>query len=289
MCHAPQNRPLIDKAITFFGAGSMAEAIVRGMVSRSVVLPENITMLNRSNAQRLQELSERYGIQINNDDAAKIEILKTSPVIVLAMKPKDAAKALKELGPMLSSDQLIISVIAGLSIYTTQTLLGKQQPIARTMPNTSASIGLGSTGISFSKEMSEEQRQLVLTIFEAVGSVTIIEEEKMDILTGISGSGPAYFYYMMEAMTAAGIRGGLTAEQSRDLTLQTILGAARMVQQTGELPSSLRAKITSPNGSTQAALETLDQGEFFETVIAAVNRCAERSKEMGAMLKEQIS
>lgn len=288
MCQAPLNRPLIDKAITFFGAGSMAEAIVKGLVSRSVVLPENITMLNRSNVQRLQELSERYGIQINSDETAKVEILRTSPVIVLAMKPKDAAKALKELGPLLSSDQLIISVIAGLSIYTTQTLLG-QQPLARTMPNTSASIGLGSTGISFSKEMSEEQRQLVLTIFEAVGSVTVIEEEKMDILTGISGSGPAYFYYMMEAMTAAGIRGGLSAEQSSELTLQTILGAARMVQQTGETPSSLRAKITSPNGSTQAALETLDQGEFYETVIAAVNRCAERSREMGAMLKEQIS
>ncbi|MGG3509883.1 pyrroline-5-carboxylate reductase [Paenibacillus lautus] len=289
MCQSPQNRPLIDKAITFYGAGSMAEAIVRGLVSRSVVLPENITMLNRSNAQRLQELSERYGVQINNDDAAKIEILKTSPVIVLAMKPKDAAKALKELGPKLSNDQLIISVIAGLSIYTTQTLLGNHQPIARTMPNTSASIGLSSTGIAFSKEISEEQRQLVMTLFEAVGNVTVIEEEKMDILTGISGSGPAYFYYMMEAMTAAGIRGGLTQEQSRELTLQTILGAARMVQQTGEQPSSLRAKITSPNGSTQAALETLDKGDFFETVIAAVNRCAERSKEMGAMLKEQIS
>ncbi|GIO91775.1 MULTISPECIES: pyrroline-5-carboxylate reductase [Paenibacillus] len=287
MCQTPQNRPLIDKAITFYGAGSMAEAIVKGLVTRHVVQPERITMLNRSNVQRLEELSQRYGVQFNSDADAKHQILKTSPVIVLAMKPKDAAKVLKELGSMLSADQLIISVIAGLSIHTTQTLLGTNQPIARTMPNTSASIGLGSTGISFSKEISEEQRQLVLTLFEAVGQVTVIEEEKMDILTGISGSGPAYFYYMMEAMTAAGIRGGLSPEQSRDLTLQTILGAARMVQQTGEPPAALRAKITSPNGSTQAALETLDRGDFFETVIAAVNRCAERSKEMGAMLKEQ--
>jgi len=287
MCQTPQNRPLIDRAITFYGAGSMAEAIVKGLVTRHVVQPERITMLNRSNVQRLEELSQRYGVQFNSDADAKHQILKTSPVIVLAMKPKDAAKVLKELGSMLSPDQLIISVIAGLSIHTTQTLLGANQPIARTMPNTSASIGLGSTGISFSKEISEEQRQLVLTLFEAVGQVTVIEEEKMDILTGISGSGPAYFYYMMEAMTAAGIRGGLSPEQSRDLTLQTILGAARMVQQTGEPPAALRAKITSPNGSTQAALETLDRGDFFETVIAAVNRCAERSKEMGAMLKEQ--
>ncbi|WP_054957372.1 pyrroline-5-carboxylate reductase [Paenibacillus dakarensis] len=289
MCQTPQNRPLIEKAITFYGAGSMAEAIVRGLTSRSVMRPENIMMLNRSNKQRLLELQDRYGIKGNNDPQEKIEILKSSPVIVLAMKPKDAAKVLKELGPLLSEDQLIVSVIAGLSIQTTQNLLGKNQPIARTMPNTSSSIGLGSTGISFSKEINEGMRHLVMTLFEAVGDVTVIEEEKMDILTGISGSGPAYFYYMMEAMTAAGIRGGLTAEQSRELTLQTILGAARMVQVTGENPSALRAKITSPNGSTQAALETLDQGDFFETVIAAVNRCAERSREMGAALKEQSS
>ncbi|MGG1876997.1 pyrroline-5-carboxylate reductase [Paenibacillus campinasensis] len=289
MCQSPQNRPLIDDTITFYGAGSMAEAIVRGLVSRAVVLPEKVFMLNRSNASRLNELSDRYGIQFATDEAEKTNILSRSSVIVLAMKPKDAAKAIKDLGPLLSPDQLIISVIAGLSIQTIQSLLGRPQPVARTMPNTSTSIGLGSTGISFSKGMAEEQRQLVLNLFEAVGSVTIIEEEKMDILTGISGSGPAYFYYMMEAMTAAGIRGGLTPEQSSELTLQTILGAARMVQQTGEDPSALRAKITSPNGSTQAALETLDKGDFFETVIAAVHRCAERSKEMGALLKEQLS
>ncbi|UNK20585.1 pyrroline-5-carboxylate reductase [Paenibacillus sp. N3/727] len=289
MCQSPQNRPLIEKAITFYGAGSMAEAIVRGLASRSVMRPEDITMLNRSNSLRLQELQDRYGVKVSNDAQEKLEILKTSPVIVLAMKPKDAAKALKELGPILSDDQLLVSVIAGLSIQTTQNLLGKKQPIARTMPNTSSSIGMGSTGISFSKEIDDHTRQLVLTLFEAVGDVTVIEEEKMDILTGISGSGPAYFYYLMEAMTAAGIRGGLTADQSRELTLQTIMGAARMVQVTGEHPSALRAKITSPNGSTQAALERLDQGDFFETVISAVNRCAERSREMGAVLKGQIS
>ncbi|KKO51899.1 pyrroline-5-carboxylate reductase [Paenibacillus sp. DMB20] len=289
MCQSPQNRPLIEKAITFYGAGSMAEAIVRGLISRSVMRPEDITMLNRSNTQRLQELLERYDVQTSNDPEQKGEILKNSPVIVLAMKPKEAAKALKELGPLLTGDQLIISFIAGLSIQTAQSLLGHKQPIARTMPNTSCSIGLGSTGVSFSKEMNEPMRQLVMTLFEAVGNVTVIEEDKMDILTGISGSGPAYFYYMMEAMTAAGIRGGLTADQSRELTLQTIMGAARMVQVTGEQPSALRAKITSPNGSTQAALERLDQGDFFETVIAAVNRCAERSREMGTVLKGQIS
>lgn len=289
MCHSPQTKPFIDKPITFYGAGSMAEAIVRGLVSRSVIRPEDITMLNRSNEQRLQELQKRYGIQVSHEPDEKAEILKSSPVIVLAMKPKDAAAALKELGPQLDDSQLLISVIAGLSIETAHQLLGRHQPFARTMPNTSSSIGLGSTGLAFSPEMDEEMRRLVMTLFEAVGHVTVIEENKMDVLTGISGSGPAYFYYMMEAMTEAGVRGGLSQEQSRELTLQTIMGAARMAQMTGEEPRELRAKITSPNGSTQAALERLDENDFYETVISAVNRCAERSREMGDALRNGIS
>ncbi|GAB6990247.1 pyrroline-5-carboxylate reductase [Paenibacillus pini] len=284
-----QQETLISQPIAFYGAGSMAEAIVRGLIGRAVVQSTHVTMINRSNNARLEELEHRYNINTSNDPEAKLEILKQSPIIVLAMKPKDAASALREIGPLLSEDQLIISVIAGLTIRTIQDLLGRKQPVARTMPNTSSSIGLGATGASFSKEINEEQRHNVMNLFSAVGTVTIVEEDKLEILTGISGSGPAYIYYMMEAMMAAGIRGGLTPQQCKELTVQTILGAARMVQQTGEEPSALRAKVTSPNGSTQAALETLDQGDFFETVIAAVNRCAERSREMGAALKEGIS
>ncbi|MFK4302437.1 MULTISPECIES: pyrroline-5-carboxylate reductase [unclassified Paenibacillus] len=287
MCES-QTKALIQEQITFFGAGSMAEAIIRGMMARSVVKRGGITVINRSNQARLEELQQQYGVLFQTEDAAKIDLLRRSPVIVLAMKPKDAAQALGQLGPLLSDGQLIISVIAGLSIRTMQTLLGRKQPIARTMPNTSSSIGLGATGISFSKEISEDQRKNVLTIFESVGTVTVIEEEKMDVLTGISGSGPAYVYYLMEAMIAGGIRGGLTPEQAHELTVQTALGAARMVQQTGEEPSALRHKIMSPNGSTVAALERLDKGDFYETVIAAVQRCAERSREMGAVLKEGI-
>ncbi|MCJ8014315.1 pyrroline-5-carboxylate reductase [Paenibacillus sp. KQZ6P-2] len=284
-----QQQAMITESITFYGAGAMAEAIVKGLIGKSVLQASDITMLNRSNSRRLDELQQLYGVKASNDAAALPEILQSSPVIVLAIKPKDAAEVLRNLGPMLSEDTLIVSVIAGLTIRTIQDLLGRKQPVARTMPNTSSSIGLGATGISYSKEINDRQRQTVMTLFGAVGTVTNVEEDKLEVLTGISGSGPAYIYYMMEAMIAAGIRGGLTPQQCRELTVQTVLGAARMVQLTGEEPAALRAKVTSPNGSTQAALETLDKGDFFETVIAAVVRCAERSKEMGAALKEGIS
>lgn len=283
MCQQPAT-PLIKQQIVFYGAGAMAEAIVRGLVSRSVVLPNQIVMLNRSSGERLAELRARYGVSGSNDPKQREQYLSSSPVIVLAMKPKDAAEALRKLGPILSEGQLLVSVIAGLSIRTMQELLGRPQPIVRTMPNTSSSIGLGATGIAFSKEVGEEERQTALRMFEAVGITSVIDEERMETLTGISGSGPAYIYYMMEAMIAAGIRGGLPLEQSTQLTVQTVLGAARMVQQTGEEPAALRKKVTSPAGATQAALEVLDRGDFFETVIAAVARCAERSREMGAAI-----
>lgn len=288
MCQQPAI-PLINHNIVFYGAGSMAEAIVRGMIARNVVDSGNIVMLNRSSNERLAELRSRYGVLGSNDPEQKTEYLRNAPVIVLAMKPKDAAEALRGLGPLLSPEQLIVSVIAGLTIRTMQGLLGTPQPIVRTMPNTSSSIGLGATGIAFSKEVNDKSRRTALNMFEAIGLTAVIEEERMEILTGISGSGPAYIYYMMEAMIAAGIRGGLPAEQSTELTVQTVLGAARMVQQTGEEPAVLRKKVTSPNGSTQAAIEVLEKADFFESVIAAVNRCAERSREMGAALDKELS
>lgn len=287
MCQQP-SIPLINHNIVFYGAGSMAEAIVRGMITRNVVESGKIIMLNRSSNERLAELRSRYGVLGYNAPEQKTEALRTAPVIVLAMKPKDAAEALRNLGPLLSPDQLVISVIAGLTIRTMQGLLGTQQPVVRSMPNTSSSIGLGATGIAFSREVDEQSRRTALNIFEAVGLTAVIDEERMETLTGISGSGPAYIYYMMEAMIAAGIRGGLPVEQSRELTVQTVLGAARMVQQTGEEPAALRKKVTSPNGSTQAAIEVLERGDFFETVIAAVNRCAERSREMGSALEKEL-
>lgn len=275
--------------ICFSGAGSMAESIVRGLIHKGVAAPAQIIMHNRSNQERLQYLSEQYGVRTASQDEQKDNDLREASVIVLAMKPKDAAEALRQLGPKLSGNPLIVSVIAGLSISTIQALLGKALPIARTMPNTSSSIGLGATGLSLSDEVSAQQRQTVLSMLQAVGLVSVIPEAQMDILTGVSGSGPAYIYYMMEAMIAAGIEGGLNAEQARELTVQTVLGAATMMKETDEDPAKLRKDITSPNGSTQAALEVLDAHQFTEGVKAAVHRCAERSREMGDAVKAALS
>ncbi|MGG6311994.1 pyrroline-5-carboxylate reductase [Paenibacillus macerans] len=282
------NLSLAASSICFYGAGSMAEAIVRGLLGKHVADADRIAMLNRSSKERLAYLSDTYGVATAIEDEAKHRHLQEASIIVLAMKPKDAGEALTGLGPLLRENQLIVSLIAGLSISTIQALLRAKAPIARTMPNTSCSIGQGATGISFSAETTETQQSQVLSMFEAVGMVSVIPEEQMEILTGVSGSGPAYVYYLMEAMIEAGIQGGLSAAQSRELTVQTVLGAALMMAETGEEPAKLRADITSPNGSTQAAIAVLESGRFQPSVRAAVHRAAERSMEMGEAVKAAL-
>lgn len=289
MSHPQSMQTLITEPVCFYGSGSMAEAILRGLVNRAVVVPDQVTMLNRGNQDRLNYLVQRYGVSVAGEESARTVALQKSKVIVLAMKPIDAANALRQLGPTLKEDQLVVSVIAGLEVATIQHLLGRKQPVARTMPNTSSSIGLGATGLVFSQEATLKQRQLVHHLFEAVGTVTEIEESQMETLTGISGSGPAYIYYVMESMIRAGVEGGLSAEQARELTVQTVIGAAHMVQQTGEEPAALRAKVTSPNGSTAAAIKVFEDAHMQETIMRAVEHCAERSREMGAALKEDNS
>ncbi len=280
----------MQPSILFIGAGSMAEAIVKGLVSAGITPPSSITVSNRGNEQRLQELNTAYGVDTcvaSSDSFAKR--LSASDVIFLAMKPKDAGEALKTLAPHLHSEQLLVSVIAGLSIATISSLVGAQIPVVRTMPNTSSTIGLGATGMAFSDTVNEAQQQLALQMFNATGISVVVEEPLLDVVTGVSGSGPAYIYYMMEAMIRAGEQLGLSPEVARQLTVQTVIGAGEMVKQTGELPEALRHKVTSPNGTTQAALETMAAGHLQQTVEAAVKRASERAGELGTMISEMIN
>jgi pyrroline-5-carboxylate reductase len=269
------------RSICFAGAGSMAEAIIKGLIDTKLLAPEQISAINRSNIARLEELASSYGIQIPTDEADKSRLIREADIVLLAMKPKDSETAITALSSMMREDQLVISVIAGLSINALHVMLGKQLPIVRTMPNTSSTIGLGATGMSFSPQVTEEHAQLARAIFESVGIVRVVDEQLLDAVTGVSGSGPAYIYYVMEAMIQGGIECGLTPDAARELTVQTVLGAARMVQETGEEPAELRRKVTSPNGTTQAALELMASYKLQEAVTNGVKRAAERARELG--------
>lgn len=278
---------LAQSKICFYGAGSMAEAIVRGLVDTGAAPAGNITVLNRSNAERLNELRERYGVLAATTEAARQDALATADVIVLAMKPKDAAAALKALSSLLRAEQLLVSLIAGLSIDTICALTRPDQPVVRTMPNTSSSIGLGATGIAYSAGLPEETKQLALDMFGAVGIAQVVEESLLEAVTAVSGSGPAYLYFVMEAMIAAGIDQGLTPQAARELTVQTVRGAADMVRLTGEQPAELRRKVTSPNGTTQAAIETMQQLGVDKAISEAMARCADRAGELGRAIADE--
>lgn len=275
------NRAMHTRRICFAGAGSMAEAIIKGLIDTQLVKAEQISVVNRSNVQRLDELHERYGVHIPNQDHDREQLIRQADIIILAMKPKDAQQAIQAIVPAVRVDQLLISVIAGLSISSIASMVGQQVPIARTMPNTSSMIGLGATGICFSDQVTQADQDAAIAIFESVGIVKVVDEALLDAVTGVSGSGPAYIYYVMEAMIQGGITCGLTPETAKELTVQTVLGAAKMVMQTGEEPEVLRRRVTSPGGTTEAALELMANERLQETVTRAVQRAAERAQELG--------
>ncbi|MDO3678105.1 pyrroline-5-carboxylate reductase [Paenibacillus ehimensis] len=281
---------ILSKNITFVGAGSMAEAIIRGLISEAGVQAEQLVAVNRSNEARLQELNQQYGIRYAAGAAERNDAIASADIVVLAFKPSDAAQGILDLKPVLRKEQLLVSVIAGLSIETMETILGSPGwAIVRTMPNTSSTIGLGATGLSFSGGVTDDQRQLGEEMFRSIGIVSIVEEPLMETIVSLSGCGPAYIYYMMEAMIKGGMNGGLTHEEAKRLTVQTVIGAARMVELSGEEPAELRRKVTSPNGATQAAIETMDTCGFADAVSKAMCRAAERSAEMGAAINASIA
>lgn len=282
------NSVVHDQTICFYGAGSMAEAIARGLLNQELVASKQVSMLNRSNKERQQELHMQYGIQTAMQGKTNEQYLQEASIIFLAMKPKDAVEALRWLKPLLAPNVLVISVIAGLSISAIERLLGAETAIVRTMPNTSSTIGLGATGISYSKAVTEKQRFMTETMFESIGVQVVIEENLQDAVTSISGSGPAYFYYIMETMIKGAEQAGISSEQARQLVVQTALGAASMVNTTGEAPAELRRKVTSPNGTTQAAIETMAAGKLDETILAGIRRCADRAQEIGKAMEEDI-
>ncbi|WP_428908442.1 pyrroline-5-carboxylate reductase [Niallia sp. Krafla_26] len=276
---------LTNKKVLFLGAGSMAEAMIAGIVKADKIPVTHITVSNYSNKERLQQLKENYGIHTVSRAQLKIE---HADIIVLAMKPKDVEEALNLIYPILQPHQLILSVIAGITTSFIEQHLQNNQQVIRVMPNTSSAIGESATAISSGKFTSEQNMIVAKNLLECIGEVYMIEESHMDIFTGIAGSGPAYFYYLMEHMENTATETGLPQPLIREIIAQTILGAAKMVQKEGENPSILRKKVTSPNGTTAAGLEALDSNGGGIAISKAVQQAAEKSKSMSEQWQKSI-
>jgi pyrroline-5-carboxylate reductase len=269
---------LAGNQFLFIGAGNISESIIKGLLSTEQIRPGEIWVTNRSNTDRLQFLRQYYGIIPVFEK--KIAASKAD-VIVLAIKPQDVFEALEELKGHITEKTMIISVLAGITTSLIEQTLDIKVPVVRAMPNTSAAVLESATGLSAGCYVSAEQLKLAETIFNIVGEVVVLDEELLDAVTGLSGSGPAYIYYLVEAMEKAGETTGIPRELARPLVLKTLIGAARMLIETGEKPEVLRKQVTSPNGTTMAGLMELEQRGFQQAIKNAIVSATNRSKELG--------
>ncbi len=274
-----QNKTVIG----FIGVGNMGYALIKGLIN-SGYPTENIKACDL-NKDLLQKRSKEFGINVYINNA---ELLKTCDVVLLAVKPQVLTEVCKELRDSIEPNHLVISIVAGIRANDINRWLGGEFALVRAMPNTPALMQQGITGMFANKLVSDEQKSIVSTILSTVGQCFWVKEEKLiDAITAISGSGPAYFFLLMQSMTQAAIALGLDKETASALSVQTAYGASTMAVESGEDPQTLRLNVTSPNGTTQAAIESF-QDQNFEGIVATATRAAyDRAHEISIELGEK--
>jgi len=264
-------------SIGFIGAGNMASALAGGMIADGFS-PEQL-MLSDINEQQLQNIAAEFGVKTTNNNE---HLIKNSDVVVLALKPQIMQKVLEPLAEIFQKKQpLVISIAAGITVNSLDAWTGRGLAIIRCMPNTPALVKLAASGLFANEKTNNIQKQQAQQILEAVGIVEWLDaENKIDMVTALSGSGPAYFFLMIEAMIEAGVAQGLSRKSASELTLQTALGAATMATQSEVDVAELRRRVTSPNGTTEAALNSFAKNNYLDIVKQAIDAAYQRSIEL---------
>ncbi|MFB4162544.1 pyrroline-5-carboxylate reductase [Alteribacillus sp. JSM 102045] len=277
---------LENKTIAFIGAGSMAESILGGLLSEKLVKPQQIIVTNKTQYKRLDDLSERYNVSTAD---SKEEAIKKANIVILAMKPMHVEDGIASIKENVTENHLIISVLAGISTHYIEELFGKKTAVVRAMPNTSSKVNASATALCQGYYASPHHLDTASALFAAIGTVTIFDESKMDAVTGISGSGPAYFYYFVEAMETAAKEAGLPETEAKELIIQTLSGAAKRLQHTDQSPSALYNEVMSPGGTTEAAFKMLEHHNVQENFKNSIEEAIKRSKELGSNTRSPIS
>ncbi len=262
--------------IGFIGGGNMAEAFIKGLMKGG--FPAEDILFFEPNEKRRQWVQERYGIVCAADNVA---LVTASDIVVLATKPQVLDKVLEEIVSAFTDDTLLISILAGITTTTLEAGLAGQPRVVRAMPNTPALAGQGAAALCPGKYISEEDRRVAQHLFETVGIALWVEEGQMDAVTGLSGSGPAFVYTFIEALTAGGVQEGLRLDIASALAVQTVVGAAHLVKETGEHPALLREKVCSPAGTTISAIRVLEERGLRAMMMEAVGAATARSRELG--------
>lgn len=269
--------------IGFIGGGNMAASLIKGLIA-SGHDPQKL-WASDINVDTLTALASDLGINVSQQNS---EVINAVDVVVLAVKPQVLREVAKEICPCLNPTQLVVSIAAGITITSLNHWLCAETPIVRCMPNTPALVLTGATALYANKNVSPEQRDLAETIMRAVGIALWVEDEsQLDAVTAVSGSGPAYFFLLMEAMEAAAIKLGLDQQTAQLLIQQTALGAAKIALESAETPAELRKRVTSPGGTTQKAIETFEAGGFSGLVTQALQAANNRSIEMSKQMEAQ--
>jgi len=262
------------KKIGFLGGGNMGEALIRGIVKTGIVPPQELFVTD-VRLDRLEELSRTYGLHTLSDNAL---LVRRVDVVILAVKPQILKAVLQEIAPA-TPGKLLVSIAAGVSTTEIRRHLPAGTRLIRCMPNTPALVLEGATALARGRAPGD--LETAQAIFEAVGRVVVLEEEHMDAVTGLSGSGPAYIALVVEALADGGVKVGLDRQTAMTLATQTVLGSARLLLETGAHPGQLKDMVTSPGGTSIAGIHTLEAGGLRRTLIDAVERATLRSRELG--------
>jgi pyrroline-5-carboxylate reductase len=266
-----------DHTIAFVGAGNMAGALIRGLVGTATVPADQIIAADPDEA-RLSLLESELGIRVTHDNGKAV---REATVVVLAIKPQVFAQVLPSIATAMVSETLLVSIAAGISTRMIEGAVPPGSRVIRTMPNTPALVGAGATAIVAGSHASDTDLEVAETLFRSVGISVRVPEAQIDAVTGLSGSGPAYVFAMIEALRDAGAREGLPEETALRLASQTVFGAARLLLDEGETPEVLRERVTSPGGTTRAGLDALAQAGFTDAIVGAVRAATRRSVELG--------
>ena len=272
-----------DRTIGFVGAGNMAEAMIRGLLRGRVFAPQQV-VASAPREERRRELAETYGIRATQDNREAAG----QAIVVLSVKPQIIGRVLDEVAEAIRADALVISIAAGVPVAAIQSKLPSGRRLVRAMPNTPALVDAAATAIARGEHAHDADLDDAKRIFDAVGITVILDESALDAVTGLSGSGPAYVFLILEALSDAGVKVGLSRRDAQRLAAQMLLGSAKLLLETGEHPGRLKDMVTSPGGTAITGLHTLENGGLRTTLMNAVEAATKRSRELGeAMLRRE--
>jgi len=267
----------IDWTVGLIGAGHVGEALIRGFLQAGLLPPEGI-ITSDVRETHLAEIRGRHGVRVMTDNRA---LVQASQVVILCVKPQIMGRVLDDIAGEVDGRHLVISVAAGVSTGSIRRHLPGVERLIRVMPNTPVLIREGMTAIARSEGLREGDLEVARALFGSVGKVVVLEEESMDAVTGLSGSGPGYVALVIESLADGGVNVGLDRETAMTLATQTVLGSARLILETGAHPGELKDMVCSPGGTTIAGITALEEGGVRRTFISAVERATLRSRELG--------